>query len=103
VLWRLDPPVRLSVWTQRVAGHVRVLVYACGGGELRLTLDGPGPAAIELRRNDAAYRTIALSEDGTWTGVVPAEPPAPVGRRLCTFDVVGPPEVLATQVEFVRG
>jgi hypothetical protein len=102
VLWRLDPPFRLSVWTQRVAGHVRVLVYACGPGELRLALDGPPPATIELRRNDTPYRRVQLAEDGTWSGVVPAEPPTPVGKRLCTFDVVGPAEVLAPQVEFVR-
>jgi hypothetical protein len=41
--------------------------------------------------------------DGDWSGVVPAAPPAPVGRRLCTFDVLGPPEVEAPQVEFVSG
>jgi hypothetical protein len=103
VLWRLDPPVRLAVWTQRVAGHVRVLVYACGPGELRLALEGPGPATIELRRNDAPYRRVQLSKDGDWSGVVPAAPPSPVGQRLCTFDVLGPPDVLAPQVEFVRG
>jgi hypothetical protein len=102
VLWRLEPPIRLSVWTQRVAGHVRVLVYACGPGELRLTLEGPGPATVELRRNEAAHRSVELSEDGFWSGVVSAAPPAPLGRRLCTFDVVGPPDVLAPQVEFVR-
>ena len=102
VLWQLDPPFRLSVWTQRVAGHVRVLVYGCGGGELRLELEGPGPATIELRRNDAPYRTVALSEDGTWSGVVPAAPPAPAGKRVCTFDVLGPPEVLAPTAEFTR-
>jgi hypothetical protein len=103
VLWRLDPPVRLSVWTQRVAGHVRVLVYACGRGTLHLRLEGPGPADVELRRNDTPYRRVRLSQDGTWTGALPADPPAPLGTRLCTFDVVGPPEVLGPQVVFVRG
>jgi hypothetical protein len=102
VLWQLDPPFRLSVWTQRVAGHVRVLVYGCRGGELRLELEGPGPATIELRRNDGPYQTVALSADGMWSGVVPASPPTPVGKRLCTFDVLGPPEVLAPTVEFAR-
>ena len=102
VLWRLAPPMRLSVWTQRVAGHVRVLVYGCGPGELRLTLEGPPGAAVELRRNDAPLRTVELSADGGWSGIVAAAPPDPVGKRLCTFDVVGPPEVLAPTVEFVR-
>jgi hypothetical protein len=103
VLWRLDSPVRLSVWTQRVEGHVRVLVYGCGRGTLHLRLEGPGPAEVELRRNDAPYRRVQLSQDGIWTGTVRADPPTPLGTRLCTFDVVGPPEVLAPQVVFVRG
>jgi hypothetical protein len=103
VLWKLRQPVRLSVWTQRVAGHVRVLVYACGRGTLHLRLEGPGPADVELRRNDAPYRRVRLSEDGSWTGTIPADPPEPRGTRLCTFDVVGPAEVLAPQVVFVRG
>lgn len=102
VLWRVDPPVRLSVWTQRVAGHVRVLVYGCGPGELRLQLEGPGGASVELRRNDAPFRTLELPDAGAWSGAVPAAPPAPLGRRLCTFDVVSPPEVLAVEVRFVR-
>jgi hypothetical protein len=103
VLWKLDPPVRLSVWTQRVEGHVRVLVYACGGGALHLRLEGPGPAEVELRRNDGPFDRVRLDENGDWRGSIPADPPAPVGKRLCTFDVLGPPEVLAPDVQFVRG
>jgi hypothetical protein len=102
VLWRLRGPFRLSVWTQRVAGHVRVLVYACGAGVLRLELEGPEQAAIELRRNDRPYRTVELGEDGVWAGTVPAEVPSPEGTRVCTFDVVSPPEVVAPLVEFTR-
>lgn len=102
VLSRLEPPFRLAVWTQRVAGHVRVLVYGCGPGELRLTLDGPAPAAVELRRNDRPYRRVELDAEGDWSGAVPAEPPGPPGERLCTFDVLAPPEVLAARVDFVR-
>jgi hypothetical protein len=103
VLWRLNRPVRLSVWTQRVAGHVRVLVYACDRGRLHLRLEGPGPAEVELRRNDAPYRRVRLAEDGSWAGSIPSDPPEPRGTRLCTFDVVGPPDVLAPQAVFVRG
>jgi Dolichyl-phosphate-mannose-protein mannosyltransferase len=102
VLWRLKPPVRLSVWTQRVAGHVRVLVYACGPGELRLELEGPPRAAVELRRNEAPQGTVRLDDLGTWAGVMPAAPPKPTGTRVCTFDVVSPPEVVAPVVRFVR-
>ena len=102
VLWRLSSPVRLSVWTQRVAGHVRVLVYACAGGRLVLGLDGPPGAEVELRRNDGPHRRVALDSLGGWAGEIPAAPPAPRGTRLCTFDVVGPPEVVASRAQFVR-
>jgi Dolichyl-phosphate-mannose-protein mannosyltransferase len=102
VLWRLDPPIRLSVWTQRVAGHVRVLVYACGRGTLHVRLEGPGPAEVELRRNDAPFRRVRLDENGNWQGEIASDPPAPRGTRLCTFDVIGPTEVLAPDVVFVR-
>lgn len=100
VLWRLDPPFRLSVWTQRVAGHVRVLAYGCRGGSLRLTLKGPLPEDVELRRNDAPYRRVRLNASGHWSGTIPADPQTPNG--LCTFDVLTAPAVTAPTVVFRR-
>jgi dolichyl-phosphate-mannose-protein mannosyltransferase len=85
-LWRLDPPVRIAVWTQRVAGHVRVLAYACRPGRLRLELVGRPGSRVDLHRNDRPYRRFALPASGTWRGSIPAAPPRPVGTRLCTFD-----------------
>ena len=56
VLWRLDPPARLDVWTQRVAGHVRVLAYGCDGGELRLELGaGAGDRRAAPERRAVPY------------------------------------------------
>jgi hypothetical protein len=86
-LWQLDPPFRISVWTQRVAGHVRVLAYACRPGRLRLEVVGTPDSPIDLRRNDRPYRRAVIPESGTWSGSIPAAPPRPVGTRLCTFDV----------------
>lgn len=100
VLWRLEPPFRLSVWTQRVAGHVRVLAYGCRGGSLRLKLHGPLPDNVELRRNDAPYARVRLDAAGRWSGTIPADPPTPNG--LCTFDVVTAPAVTAPTVVFRR-
>ncbi|MDQ5820863.1 MAG: glycosyltransferase family 39 protein [Actinomycetota bacterium] len=100
VLWRLDPPARISVWTQRVAGHVRVLAYDCTGGVLRLGLRGPVGADVELRRNGTAYRRVQVGAAGTWRGVIPAVPRSP--GELCTFDVRAPPEVIAPTVAFER-
>ncbi|MDX6509935.1 MAG: hypothetical protein QOG81_1687 [Gaiellaceae bacterium] len=100
VLWRLDPPFRLSVWTQRVAGHVRVLAYGCRGGSLRLKLQGPLPEDVQLRRNDAPYAHVRLDAAGRWSGSIPAKPPRPNG--LCTFDVLTAPAVTAPTVVFRR-
>jgi hypothetical protein len=86
-LWRLRPPFRISVWIQRVAGHVRVLAYACRPGRLELEVVGVPTSPIELRRNDRPYRRVVIPDSGTWSGSVPAAPPRPVGTRLCTFDV----------------
>lgn len=100
VLWRLDPPFRLSVWTQRVAGHVRVLAYGCRGGSLRLKLHGPLPEDVELRRNESLYRRVRLDATGRWSGTIPAVPPSPNG--ICTFDVITAPAVTAPTVAFRR-
>jgi hypothetical protein len=100
VLWRLDAPARISVWTQRVPGHVRVLAYGCRGGSLRLRLHGPLPDDVELRRNDAPYARVRLDSAGRWSGAIPADPQTPNG--LCTFDVVTAPAVIAQTVVFRR-
>lgn len=100
ILWRLDPPARIALWTQRVAGHVRVLAYGCRGGSLRLALHGPLPDDVELRRNDAPYARVRLDGSGRWSGTIPAAPPSPNG--ICTFDVLTAPAVIAPTVEFRR-
>jgi 4-amino-4-deoxy-L-arabinose transferase-like glycosyltransferase len=86
-LWRLDPPFRIAVWTQRVPGHLRVLDYACRPGRLRLEVVGLSGSPIDLRRNERPYRRVLVPDGGTWSGSIPAAPPRPVGTRLCTFDV----------------
>lgn len=100
VLWRLELPARISVWTQRVEGHVRVLAYGCRGGSLRLKLHGPLPDDVELQRNDAPYARVRLDAAGRWSGTIPAVPPRPNG--ICTFDVVTAPAVTAPTVVFRR-
>jgi hypothetical protein len=98
-LWRLDPPFRISVWIQRVAGHVRVLAYACRPGRLRLQVVGAPTSTIDLRRNDRPYRRVAIPDSGTWSGSIPAAPPRPVGTRLCTFDVSTQPSATVPVVK----
>jgi hypothetical protein len=101
-LWRLDPPLRISVWTQRVPGHVRVLAYACRRSRLKIEVDGIPGSPIDLRRNDRPYRRVELPESGTWTGTVPAAPPRPIGTRLCTFDVYTETDTMVPVAELTR-
>ena len=91
----------MALWTQRVAGHVRVLAYACRGGSLRLTIDGAAGSNVELLRNDAKLRTFRLPPSGTWSGSVAATPRRPLGKRLCTFDVMTAPETQVPEARFV--
>ena len=101
VLWHLRQPFRIALWTQRVTGHVRVLAYACRGGSLHVALVGSGGSKVELRRNDGLLRRFALPPGGRWSGVVPAKPRRPLGRRLCTFDVLTDPSTQVTAARFV--
>ena len=102
VLWRLRQPFRVAVWTQRVPGHIRVLVYGCRPGVLRLGLLAKAADTVELFRNERRYARFRLAAGQTWSGSVRALPPRPAGRGLCTFDVVSGPELIAPGVEFRR-
>src|SRR5205807_10303206 len=83
----VSPPFRISVWIQRVAGHVRVLAYACRPSRLRLEVVGTPGSPIDLRRNDRPYRRVVVPDSSTWSGSIPAAPPRPVGTPLRTLDV----------------
>src|SRR5205085_8243230 len=85
-LWRLNPPFRISVWIQRVAGHVRVLAYACRPSRLRLEVVGTPGSPVDLRRNDRPYRRVVVPESSTGSGSGPAAPPRPVGAPGGTLD-----------------
>jgi hypothetical protein len=105
-LWRIDPPFRLRQWTQNVRfdgtveRHAKLVVYACRGGVLRLTLRAPGPRRITLLRNEQRYGPREVILHGTTTIVVPAKPPRPVGKHLCTFDLLTAQPVEAVQFRF---
>jgi hypothetical protein len=100
LLWRVDPPARISSWTQRAAGRVHVLVYDCRGGRLHVELAGPPGAAVELRRSGGPFRNVRIAAAGTWKGSIPALPTTVGG--ICTFDVVSPATVVAPTVRFAR-
>jgi hypothetical protein len=100
LLWKVEPPARISSWTQRAAGRVHVLVFDCRGGRLRLQLTGQPGSRVELRRDGAPFRSVRITADGTWDGAIPADPS--VSGGVCTFDVEGSPAVLAPTAEFAR-
>ena len=105
-LWQIDPPFRLRQWTQNVRfdgtveRHAKLVVYACRGGSLHLTLGASGDRRIELLRNEQPY--ARLVRRGRWEAklVIPAKPPRPLGKHLCTFDLLTPAPVKVTQLAF---
>ena len=106
-LWRLRPPFRLAQWIQNVRfdgtveQHARVVVYACRGGALRLRLTATTRTAVELRRNDRLYRRRSLGAGERWAIDVPAAAPRPLGRRLCSFDLLVSRPVKTSLVRFI--
>jgi hypothetical protein len=102
-LWRLDQPFRLREWVQelrvgRRLERLKVLEYACAGGELRLRVTSPVAQRVVVKRNERVLLTLRMAPGYTWTGRIPAAPPRPIGKRLCTFAI----EPAAAQME-IRG
>ena len=103
-LWHVATPLRLAQWTQNVRfdrtieGQGRVVVYACRGGALELRLRASAPREVRLRRNEREYRSRRLGAGETWALDIPADAPAPLGSRLCSFDVLTDGPVLAARL-----
>ncbi len=92
VLWRVDPPARLStritgmrVLTGDIDSSARIDVYACEHGALALSLVAPGDRTIELFRDGVRVRTVKLRPGTQWEGTVP---PPPGRGRHCSFELV---------------
>jgi hypothetical protein len=104
-LWRVDPPFRLRRWTQNVRfdgtveRHAKLVVYGCRGGTFRLTLQASAPRRITLLRNERRYASAGLRPGSTSTFVVPAEAPRPLGRHLCTLDLLTNGPVLVRKLD----
>ncbi len=107
-LWRIERPFRLL--TSRtgfhpngdVIGTGQIAVYACGRGQLELTLLGKQGTPIELRVNGITWARPEVAAGTVWNGTVPAPPDAD-GRSICVFELVSPGLVGSTRIEFVRG
>jgi len=107
-LWRLEPPLRLSTRTTGIsAGGVvgaaaSVVVYACSGGELALTLTSQAEQEVELLVGERVAQTIVLGVNRPWSGTLTADSASP-RPRTCRFGIRGVDRPLkAERLEFVR-
>ena len=92
VLWRVQPPLRLSAWLTGVAIHsfgpkpraiavtggissqARLAVYSCAGAQLLLALRVPERTSIEVRLNGAVARRFVARPGRVVSASVPLAP-----------------------------
>ena len=105
VLWRVEPPLRLSTVLTGVQGSgdiygpARLTAYGCTLGSFELTLIAKG-APVEVRigtHGGGAERTLAPGE--IWRPSLPATPL----DGTCTLEVGATGLIGSTRFEFVRG
>jgi hypothetical protein len=107
-LWQVDPPFRLRQWTQNVRfdgtveQHAKLVVYACRGGTFRLSLHLRRPTEIRLLRNERPVRFVAVTLGDTTTIRLAAKPQRPLGKNLCTLDLLTRRPLKVEQFRFVR-
>ena len=108
-LWNVEPPVRIL---QRVRGlqpngdlyggtSARIEVYACGPGELQLTLLGKQGLPTRIRMNGATLAERAIPPEAVWRPSVPA-PATADGSGKCVYELESEGLVGSTRIEFVR-
>jgi len=105
VLWRVEPPLRLSTVLTGVQGSgdiygpARLTAYGCTLGTFELTLIAKG-APVDVRigtHGGGAERTLAAGE--IWRPSLPATPL----DGTCTLEVGATGLIGSTRFEFVRG
>jgi hypothetical protein len=105
-LWQVDRPWRLRQWVQNVRfdgtveRHAKVFVYACRGGALRMTLTASAAMSVSLRRNEGPYGRLRLRPGFADTIEIPAKARRPLGKHLCSFDLLTPASVKVTDLAF---
>jgi hypothetical protein len=107
VLWRVEPPLRVSsrVTGMHANGDVyaaaRLTAYGCTEGSFVVTLIAKGDQTVEFVRDDRPVLRRSFRDGETATETVPAAPAAPGG--ICTFDVDPTGLLGTTRFEFLRG
>jgi hypothetical protein len=106
-LWRVEPPARLSMWTNGVQpngdmiGPATVRVYACGPGQLELTLIGKQGAPLRISRDGDLVLRRTVPPGAVDHLVVPA-PPDAHGDRSCVYELANDGLLGSTRIDFVR-
>ncbi|MBA3364268.1 MAG: hypothetical protein H0U03_00565 [Actinobacteria bacterium] len=118
VLWRLDPPFRLSTAmsgvrpNSEIRGYAQLVAYACDKGKFKVTLTGlaPGEVRAELKQNGVLLRvrssapreTLWLDQGESWSGSIPAKPSGPRARSTCTLEVFSSNLIATSRFHFER-
>ncbi|HUG65203.1 MAG TPA: hypothetical protein VMK83_08300 [Gaiellaceae bacterium] len=108
-LWRAETPVRIL---QRITGlrpngdlhggeSALIEVFACGPGELQLTLLGKQGLPTRIRLGGAVLAERAIVPEAIWRAAVPA-PPGADGSGRCVYELETEGLVGSTRLEFVR-
>lgn len=106
-LWRTAGPPKLSTWTTGLEPNgdilepIRVNVYACGPGQLELTLLGKQGTPVEIDLDGVPALRLELASETVWSGSIPT-PAGANGRQRCTFEIRSTGLVGSTRIEFVR-
>lgn len=119
VLWKLDPPFRLSTAmsgvrpNSEIRGYAQLVVYGCDRGKFRVTLQAiaPGRLRAELKQNGrllkvrsrAPQETLLLDQGESWAGSIPAEPSGRRGESTCTLEVFASGLIATSRFHFDRG
>jgi hypothetical protein len=107
--WRVESPVRVL---QRIRGlrpngdlytgeSARIEVFACGPGELQLTLLGKEGRPTRIRRNGQVLAERSIPPETVWRPAVPAPADAD-GAGRCVYELESDGLVGSTRIEFVR-
>ena len=108
-LWNAEPPLRVL---QRVKGlepngdlyggrSARIEVFACGPGELQLTLLGKQGFSTRIRRNGEVVAERWIPPESVWRPAVSAPPDAD-GTGRCVYELESDGLIGSTRIEFVR-
>ena len=109
VLWRVEPPLRMS---RRIVGMrpngdlhgeeaARIEVFGCGPGELQLTLLGKQGLPTRVRSRGTILAERAIPPGAIWRVAVPA-PESADGTGRCIYVLETDGLVGSTRIEFVR-